>query len=195
MENDPYIDDSAGILRNKLGITTEKDLFEIESQITTIEIANLTTEHSFSLEKYGFSIIPYIHKRLFRHIYDWAGQFRSIEMSKGGTHFAFSLYIQKMGDEIFDNLATEHFLENISDRAVYASKLAHYYSELNILHPFREGNGRTVRTFLSILAKHSGYNIAWNKMSRMENIRACEEAYHGNETQLEAKLYKIIDSL
>jgi len=66
----------------------------------------------------------------------------------------------------------------------YVSRLAHYYSEVNILHPFREGNGRTQRAFFTLLAAKSGRYIAWELMDPAQNLAASIEAYQGNENDL-----------
>ena len=94
----------------------------------------------------------------------------------------------------FDELIADDLLQMISDPAEYIKRLAYYYSELNMLHPFREGNGRTLRTFISILAMNSGGNIvAWDQMDPQENIDACAYAAYHNESKLVQILARIID--
>ncbi|MDR1851369.1 MAG: Fic family protein [Propionibacteriaceae bacterium] len=82
-------------------------------------------------------------------MFDWTGELRTIEISKGNTRFAFSQYLDTLGSDIFAHLADEDWLRGL-ERSQLVERLAYYYSELNILHPFREGNGRTIRTLLSL---------------------------------------------
>ena len=76
----------------------------------------------------------------------------------------------------------------------YIRKLAHYYSEINILHPFREGNGRTQRVFFSQLAMLAGYRFAWERLDRDENLCTCIAAYEGNETPLAEMLDALLET-
>ena len=75
------------------------------------------------------------------------------------------------------------YLDELDD-SKYVERFAHYYSEVNILHPFREGNGRTERVFFSLLAQRSDRHIAWDLLDPGEAIKACILAYNGDESQL-----------
>ena len=86
------------------------------------------------------------------------------------------------------------FLSTLSDED-FSIHLAHYYSEVNILHPFREGNGRTQRAFFSLLAAQTGRKIDWDKMDKEENIQASIAAYNGNESYLIKLLNPLISRI
>lgn len=75
----------------------------------------------------------------------------------------------------------------------YARRLAHYYSELNILHPFREGNGRTQRAFFTLLAQRTGKRLAWQHLDAQENVAASIAAYNGDESKLAAMLSRLVE--
>lgn len=190
---DPYIDPDSGILLNKLGLTTQADLDAAESDIASLEIVEMTVENPPSLVGANFDILKNIHHQIFKPIYDWAGELRTINVSKDKTKFCEFQFIEAEGKRIFDELIQDNFLRKVSNKTDFLKRLAYYYSELNLLHPFREGNGRTLRTFISILAVHSnGSIIAWDKMNHNENIAACAYAVYQDESKIEDMLGRLI---
>jgi cell filamentation protein len=189
---DPYRDKNTGILRNLLGIATEDKLQEAEAQITSVQISTLIVDHQYAPDEVTWDLLCTIHHFIFSDIFDWAGQPRTIELSKGKTSFARVDHITSSAAEIFKRLAKEDYLIGLG-KDEFVQRLAHYYSELNILHPFREGNGRAVRTLLTMLGGSIGWNIAWDKMSAKQNIAACIAAYHDDERPLREMLEDIIE--
>jgi fido (protein-threonine AMPylation protein) len=119
-------------------------------------------------------LVSEIHKEIFRDIYTWAGEFRKEVTSKGGSTFTHPDNIGPQLDEITSSMESDGRLSG--KRALSVDAITVYYDLLNFVHPFREGNGRAIRTFLSLLAKKYGYVIAWDKMDKAENIRVCEWA-------------------
>lgn len=191
---DPYIDPSTGVLRNKLGLTTQDQLDTAESDIASLEIVELTVENIPALATVNLDTLKQIHHRIFKDIYDWVGELRTISVGKDATKFCEPQFIGAEGKRIFDELLSEDILFTISDKVTYVARLAYYYSELNLLHPFREGNGRTLRTFMSVLAMNTGGNIiAWDRMDQQENIGACAYAAYHDETKIEQMLTRIVE--
>lgn len=192
---DPYLDQDSGVLRNKFDITNQQALDDAESDITSLEIAGLAVNGFPFAEDVSLNTYTQIHRQLFYDIYDWAGEVRTINIEKDTTKFCEHRFIQQEGERIFNELLAENLLSTTENREAYIKRLAYYYSELNILHPFREGNGRTLRTFLSILAMNSsGYTLAWDQMDSQENIDACAYAVYRDESKIEAILERIIDT-
>jgi cell filamentation protein len=181
LKKDPYIDPETGILRNLFGVKDLKTLDQIEAEITVAVIATLN-EHPIS-GNFDLEHLQAIHKRLFASIYDWAGKLRTVEMAKDKTRFAPIEYLPQAAEYIFSELKSEKYLDELDD-SKYVERFAHYYSEVNILHPFREGNGRTERVFFSLLAQRSDRHIAWDLLDPGEAIKACILAYNGDESQL-----------
>jgi cell filamentation protein len=181
LDKDPYINPETGVLRNLFGAKDLETLSQIEAEITVAVIATLN-EHpipgNFDLEH-----LQAIHKRLFASIYDWAGKLRTVEMAKDKTRFAPIEYLVQAADTVFSGLKKEEYLDNLDDEK-YVARFAHYYSEVNILHPFREGNGRTERVFFSLLAQRSQRHVAWDLLDPGKAIQACIAAYNGDESQL-----------
>lgn len=194
VSSDPYLDQITGVLYNKFGITSQAELDDAESDITSLEIAGLTVNGFPLLGIVSLNTYAQIHKQLFGDIYEWAGEFRTINVAKDSTKFCDYQYIKSEGERIFNELLAEDLLSTITDRKKYINRFAYYYSELNMLHPFREGNGRTLRTFMSILAMNSGGHIlAWDKMNPQENIAACAYAAYHDESKIERMLAAIVE--
>ncbi len=192
LTNDPYVDPQSGVLRNLLGITDAAELKAAEEGVTYARITAILAEQPWTLDQITYDLLREIHRRVFGDIYGWAGQLRTIEISKDNTRFAFSQYLGTLGDDLFTNLKEEKYLVGLG-RTEFVERLAWYYSELNILHPFREGNGRAIRTLLSVLAfQISGTIIAWDQMSPEENIEASAYAYANDESLLVAMLDKLV---
>jgi len=181
LKDDPYVDPKTGMLKNLFGAKDLATLDQIEAEITVAVIATLH-EHpipgNFDLEH-----LQAIHRRLFDSIYDWAGKLRTVEMAKDKTRFAPVEYLVQAADNLFNELKSEKYLDNLDDKK-YIERFTHYYSEVNILHPFREGNGRAERVFFSLLAQRTGRHVAWDLFDPAKAIQASIEAYNGDEGQL-----------
>jgi cell filamentation protein len=187
---DPYIDPDTGVLKNLLDITSEKKLKNAEADITASIIASISDQ--LSLGNFDLGHLKKIHQELFSKIYAWAGQVRTVEMAKENTRFANSDVIDEVGSKLFEKLHAEDLPRRLP-RARYLKRLAHYYSEINILHPFREGNGRTQRVFFSQLVAQAGYRLAWERLDPDENLRACIAAYAGDESLLARMLDDLLE--
>lgn len=191
---DYYVDPVTGVLTNKLGITDRQELEDAEAEITSVKIISILVGADYDLGQFTWQLLLSIHARIFDEIYDWAGEVRDVEISKGDTSFARMEHINSSGEALLSELANEHYLEGLDDQQVLR-RLAHYYSELNIIHPFREGNGRTIRTYISLLAETLGWDIAWDEMDPEENITACIAAYNGNEQPLVELFFRVSDAI
>ncbi|EMG6610411.1 Fic family protein [Campylobacter jejuni] len=177
------------ITDNKLGIKDEK-LFDKESRkYTSQRIDELIT--SPIKGNFDYQHLKNIHKHIFQDAFHWAGKDRmevglSGFMSKGDSLFCSAEYIHGEAKKIFDNLAKNNYLKNSKDLNHFAKDLANFTSDLNALHPFREGNGRTQRIFLNELAKNAGYKLDLNLISKEKMIEASIEAMECRNGKLEA---------
>ena len=143
-------------LVNKFGIKNEKQLSEIEADITfakTSKLEEIPLKGNFDLEHYKS-----IHKFLFEDLYSWAGELRKINISKKGTNFANADELEYLCTECFQRLKENNYYRN-TDFDSFVENIVDLYCTLNILHPFREGNGRTERIFISQLIRFNGYDI------------------------------------
>lgn len=189
--DDPYLDKETGILRNLLGIKTKYELAGAEARLTAVEITALMTEGIPPYNEFTKNLFLDVHKQIFKDIYNWAGKIRTVELSKDGTSFARVEHIDASLEGIFRNIEQDEFLVDL-DFASFVDKIAHYYGELIVLHPFRDGNGRVIRTFLAMLANSTGWHIAWDEMNPPDNVNASIAAYNGDEVPMRILLENII---
>ena len=143
-------------LINKLGIQDESVLAETEAAVV-LGKASLLDQQPIQGE-FDFDHYKCTHHFLFCDLYDWAGQVRSINISKKGTAFVSPDEIESCADACFKRLSTFH-PDGLSHRQL-AEEVADFYHTVNMLHPFREGNGRTQRLFFAQWIQHLGYEFA-----------------------------------
>lgn len=179
--DDVYCYPSSSVLKNKLDIQDQAQLDAFEADITIARIVAISHK---SLEgNFDFDHLKRIHYEVFQDIYDWAGQVRRVDILRENSRFANVRMIDSAAQKIFDDLSKEQFFEG-GDLAAVAKRLAHYLSEINVLHPFRDGNGRVQRVFISQLAKEAGYNLDYSDLNQQVMYRAMEKAFFGDEVEL-----------
>lgn len=154
------------MLENKLGITDSADLARIEEQISKKRAVELFEKGILDkLEAGKFSSLQAIHKYLFDEIYDFAGKLRTVNIAKGNFRFAPVMYLQAALDNI-DKMPQSNFDEIIEK-----------YVEMNVAHPFREGNGRSTRIWLDcILKKEIGKVVDWSEVDKEDYLLAMERS-------------------
>ena len=188
--DDVYCIPGTAVLKNKAGITDQDQLDEYEGDFTAIRILELTqnpVEGSFDLAH-----LCKIHQYLFQDVYEWAGEVRTVDIIRGYSRFCNVRHIQSYSNTVFSALAAEKYLVNLEPK-VFANRLAHYLSEINAIHPFREGNGRVQRLFISQLAKQTGYSLDYSALDQAELYPVMQESFLGNVKPLADLIFKIID--
>ena len=127
----------------------------IAQRVETIELGPLHR---------GLPWLCAIHQQLFQDIFDWAGELRDVDISKGEIQFCHFEYIENEGNDLMQEMEDEHYLVGLS-RIEFVQRLSHYYCEINVLHPFFVGSGRAQRVFFEQLAIHAGYILDWKDVS------------------------------
>lgn len=157
---DPYINPKTGILQNLVGATTYPELRKAEGNIVTLsEISLDNIPHTVDLVE-----LQKIHKSLFNKIYSWAGELRTINIRKGSKeYFLDYTFLENGAKFVFEELSKEKSLQGLNQEA-FVKRLAYFYEQLNFVHPFREGNGRTQRIFWQKVTNKAGYKIDWSKV-------------------------------
>lgn len=178
---DPYLD-KRGVLKNKPGIEDAEKLRQYEYH--TVAGAEVALMQNPIKGNYDFAHLKKIHGKLFGEMYSWAGKPRTVDISKGDSLFAKSAMIESAGNKLFANLAKENHLKGLN-QGEFADRAAHYLGEINALHPFREGNGRTQRVFMSQLAQNAGYNLSWKGVTREEMLHASINSFNGDNKGFE----------
>lgn len=146
--NSIYCYPNSDILVNKLNIKDNKKLAIIERKLVLLKLFDL--RQNKQIGNFDINHFLSIHKYLFEDIYPFAGKIRSEDIAKDSFRFAKWEYIEDQLRILLDKLRADN-LKNLSKEEI-SKKLAYYMSELNVLHPFREGNGRTIREFIRQLA-------------------------------------------
>ena len=178
------------VLKNKAGITDQNFLDEYEGDFTAIRLLELTQnpiEGAFDLAH-----LCKIHQYLFQDVFEWAGKIRSVDIIRGDSRFCNVRQIQSYSNTVFSALAAEKYLVNLEPKA-FASRLAHFLSEINAIHPFREGNGRVQRLFISQLAEQAGYPLDFSALDQAELYPVMQASFLGNELPLTDLMLKIIN--
>ncbi len=172
-ENSKYCYENTNILINKMNIKNQKDLTYYEAKLTAAKLLGLRQKGiSGNFDKKHYISI---HLYLFEDIYPFAGIFRKENISKGEFRFASWEYIEEELDKLLNKLKNENYLKGL-DKHNLAQRLAYYLSELNVLHPFREGNGRANREFIRQLALKNGYLLNFKKVSPKKILEASIES-------------------
>ncbi|OOF56777.1 Fic/DOC family protein [Rodentibacter myodis] len=181
MGSDPFIDEN-GVLVNKKGIKEQKELDRVERTVSYMRAIEL--ENNPIKGKFNLAHLKAIHKHLFGDIYAWAGKIRDGYLQKGGQDFVMGYRIIPEADKLFTQLKKEQFLKNTEPEKI-AERLAYYMGEINAIHPFREGNGRTQRVFIAQLAKEVGYELNFQNVTQEQMIEASIQAHRLNYKPLE----------
>lgn len=157
-QSDIYLPGS-DIPKNKLGIEAPELLHEVEENLLQQAYQLFITDLSPSV-RFDEDYFTSLHRKTFESLYLWAGEYRSVDMSKGGSLFCRASYLAQESRRIFHQLEQEQFLKQATNwpREKFAERLAHYQCELIALHPFYELNGRIVRLFFDLIAIHNGYD-------------------------------------
>lgn len=154
------------VLENRLGITNSADLARVEEKISKRRAIELfETDLLDGLEAGTYSSLAEIHRFLFEEIYEFAGKIRTVNLAKGNFRFAPLMYLQ-MALENIDKMPQTTFDEIIEK-----------YVEMNIAHPFREGNGRSMRIWLDLILKKELHRVIdWSKVDKEDYLLAMERS-------------------
>ena len=184
--------EGTSVLINKLDIHDEMTLSEVESIITTTKISVLLGERYEG----GFTAAHYcdIHRAIFEDLYDWAGKIREVELSKKGTHFHSPKGLERDLGLLFEYLNSQGCFMNESTEQ-FAEHLAEFYNDINLLHPFREGNGRAQRVLITQIAKRAGYDIDFTLVDRDRMMIATIYAAQGVLDQLKELFLWLFEQL
>lgn len=128
-----------------------------------------------------------LHKHMFQDVYSWAGKPRGVRIHKGNSTFCFPENISRQLDEAFADLARQNYLRGLSEPD-FARAAAAFMAWLNHIHPFREGNGRTMNTFMAILAQQAGHDLDVRRIARAPYVEAMIASFQGDETPLATQI-------
>ena len=185
-----YCYEGTNTLVNKLNIKDSEELESYETSVVSLKLMALNKKGITG----NFDVAHFvsIHKFLFKDIYNFAGLFRTENIAKDYFQFAEWEYIESELERLLSELKSENYLVGLS-KEQFASRLAYYWAELTVLHPFREGNGRTTREFLRQLSLKNGYILNLYKVNSQELLNASIKSI-ADTSDLENCLYKCLEN-
>jgi cell filamentation protein len=171
MSDDPYVYPGTVVLKNKLNIRDAALLDFHERELVTQRIRQGAPIGDFDLPH-----LQAIHRHLFQDVYEWAGQLRTVEIAKGGHQFQFRQYIHTGIADAHRRIVAMSYLKGLSPRD-FASAAGGIIGDVNYVHPFREGNGRTQLQYLKQLAARAGHTVDLTRIQPREWLQASREAH------------------
>ena len=167
---DPYVYPGTNVLKNLRNYRDPGQLRELEAEATSWRISQL--ERKAQKGKFDTAHLQAIHRHIFQDVYPWAGDLRTVDIARPGQfYFAFSHQIPPCLHRTFANLKEERHLKGTTHQD-FCKRAAWYLGELNAIHPFRDGNGRTQREFIRQLGLHGGHVLNWVRVSRTQMYSA-----------------------
>ena len=183
--SDYFTDDL--ILCNKLGLKDEQVLKNAEEEIVAARMVEVIENPVNG--SYDFDMLKKIHRKLFSDIYEFAGEVMTVRIAKDNSVFCYPEFIEEYQNNIFEKLKQQNYLTALS-KETFIQRFSELSGELNALHPFREGNGRTIRIFLKHLAEHAGWYVAYEDMQAEELLNADIKSFEGDLAPLMKLLAK-----
>lgn len=181
MSDHIYCYPNSDVLINKLNIRDNDILSEAERRLTMLRISDLIDNPIKG--EFDLKHLQTIHKYIFQDIYDWAGEIRTVDIAKQNM-FCKVQYINEQASIIFESLKRENFLIDLR-RDEMVTKISYYFSEINALHPFREGNGRSQREFIREAALSCNYRIDFRKVDKNLMLEASKDSFLCNYSKME----------
>lgn len=169
--DDPYVYPGTDVLKNLANIQDKNLLRSFEIEWTTQRLSEGCPAVPMTSDGYCA-----LHRHIFQDVYPWAGQLRTVELAKENAMFCRPQFIAPQLAHRFDILASQSNLTKVP-AALFAIMAAEHISELNVIHPFREGNGRTNRAFLQALGKQAGHLIYLENISPADWMAASRESF------------------
>jgi cell filamentation protein len=160
LKNNSFYYENTDVPINKFDIKDSQTIHEIERELLK-EAYEIFFEELNENTLFDENYFKELHKRTFESLYDWAGNYRDFNMTKGESRFCQGSYIESSSKKIFEELKKDNYLKNYENKSKeeFAKKLAYYKCEINALHPFCELNGRITRMFFDMIVAFNGYKF------------------------------------
>lgn len=182
---DPYVYPGTEVLCNVQGLRDRDELAALEASVTTLALAELGVTRLPG--RYDLAHLQAFHRQVFADVYLWAGELRTVAISKPGVMFCLPQHLISYTGDVFGRLARDRWLREAT-REVFLDGLSALWADLNAAHPFREGNGRSTRAFLRQLAADAGWPLDWAGLNADANLHASVAAHQGDNDPMRALL-------
>ena len=186
--DDPYCYRGTTVLKNRADIRHQDALEAFEH-----DAALQRAEEPLPGGRFSASHYRAIHRHLFQDVYPWAGRYRSVRISKSGSMFCYPEHIAAQMRALFTHLKSRRFLHGLS-RDAFIVEVVAFLAELNAIHPFRDGNGRTQLAFLDILAAYAGHPLAFERLQPDSMLVAMVASFRGDEEPLRQVIRHLTDA-
>jgi len=184
-----YCYPSSSTLINHFNIRDGGLLEQVEKTLTVIRLIELDYNPLYG--QFDLKHLQAIHHYIFQDVYPFSGQLREEHIAKDYFQFAHPLYIKDAFLDLYRQLTKDQFLKGLS-KIDFVQKLAYYMAEINVIHPFRDGNGRSTREYIRYLAMSNGYTLDWRVVDKKEILEASKLSIVNTE-KLEKLLYQTLN--
>ena len=184
---DPLCYAGTQVLRNKADLREQDELDQFEQLMFESRAGERLPEGVLD-----FSHYLALHHHYFQDVYDWAGDVREIRTGKGGNWFCYPEHIVREAERLFGELAARNYLADARGKREFAEGAAWFLSELNAIHPFREGNGRIQLVFLTMLARNAGLRLNERKLRPKPFLDAMISSFDGELEPLIEEIRRLL---
>ena len=183
-----YCYENSDVLINKLNIRDDETFAKAERLYSGLRQSELNLKPLDG--NLDFEHLKAIHYYLFQDLFFWAGKVRTVAIAKRNL-FCLPQHIDSFANDIFTKLKKDNYFVGFN-KEEFVDAIANLLGDINALHPFREGNGRTQREFIRYIGLKNGYTFDWSLVSSDENIEASYESVNGNNDKLKSIIKRII---
>jgi cell filamentation protein len=183
---DEYCYSGTTVLKNKLDLRDLEELAAFEA-----EVSDARADEALPAGNLDFDHFRAIHRHLFQDVYDWAGEVRTVRISKDRSMFCYPENIESEAKKLFARLRQDNFLKNLSAEE-FARESARFLADLNAIHAFREGNGRTQLSFFLFLAHQAEHSVDIEKLDPEMFLDAMIASFRGNEAPLAKAVEQLV---
>lgn len=189
-----YFIPGTSVLRNKLSLASAEALRDAENDLVEARLLELREgPELLGRRAYDLAFLQAIHRHLFRDVYDWAGDLRTVGIEKGRESFCPPVDIPRAMSYVAQRISESNCLAGMPPQKLLR-EVAHLYDYVNFAHPFREGNGRATREFFDLLLSETGVGLDWQGTDSAELHYACHLARStGDLEPMETMFAKILD--
>jgi cell filamentation protein len=184
--DDPYCYENSLVLKNMPALRTEEALEAFEVPMVALRSGEPLPEGLFDPHHYRA-----LHHHLFQDVYDWAGEYRTIRIAKNDAMFCYPEYIPEQMEALFEQWHRASFSQS-SDPKNFVAAAASFLADLNAIHPFREGNGRTQLTFLFLFRCRAGHALDMTRIRPQEMLAAMIASFKGKHASLEIEIAHLL---
>ncbi len=185
--DDPYCYAGTHVLINKLDIHDPVLLSQFEAEMYRERLSEPLPNGKYDPAHYQA-----LHRHLFGDVFDWAGLYRTVRIQKETSVFCYPEHIAAAMNALFAKLKKQNHYQGLS-RADFAANGASFLAEINAIHPFREGNGRTQMIFLAMIAHRAGFTLHLEQLNPSPFLTAMIHSFHGDEDDLRQNLLDLIE--